>query len=261
MEAANHSGRDGSGEQIAVKKTMKLIGCMATLGALACATAQAENISSLDTGAGLYDVNNGPSLVDPNWSVSLLGTVPANQTPPGGIPTGAAYLVPNNIGFPFGYWLPNSPTSSWLTYSYPTQVGGDVTDDTFQYQLTFTADNSGTIDINFLSDNTGTLYINGDDLGSNPAQYSSWLATPIDYAVTAGSTYTVDLDVNNTPQSSGNPTGARVEFSGDVGVDGPLNSVNGNAVPDATGSVINLAFAALPFAASLLRKSRKNHAA
>jgi len=65
------------------------------------------NITSLDTGAGFYNVNNGlgpnfAAVVDPNWTVSLLSPDPADQTPLGGTPTGNAYLVPNNIGFPFG---------------------------------------------------------------------------------------------------------------------------------------------------------------
>jgi hypothetical protein len=222
------------------------------------------NISSLDTGAGQYGANNGAVLTDPNWTVSLLSTDPSGQTPPGGIPNGTSYLVPNNIGFPFGYWLPNSSISSWITYSSPTQVGSDTTDDTFQYQLTFTPANSGVVDVSWLSDNTSQLFLNGGsysdhsvgtrpsppDASPDPNNYSTFgnWNTPIGFNVTAGTQYTVDLDVFNIGQSSGNPTGANVEFTGDVSV-----------VPE-PATLISGALLLLPFGASTLRILRKNRA-
>jgi len=219
------------------------------------------NISSLDTGSGLYNANNGPdptfaAVVDHNWTVSLLSST---GTPPGGNPTGTAYLVPNNIGFPFGYWLPNTPTSSWITYSTPTQLGGDTTADTFQYQLQFTPANSGVVDVSWLSDNTSQLFVNGHSIGTKPnstvnppdpndySTFDSW-NTPIGFSVTAGTTYTVDLDVYNIPQDSGNPTGANVEFSGNVSV-----------VPEPT-TMISGVLLLLPFGASTLRILRRNRA-
>ena len=178
--------------------------------ALAGTAARADLISSLDTGAGLYAANNGDTdiatLTDPNWTVSLLSST---GTPPGGVPTGAAYLVPNNIGFPFGYWLPNDATSSWITYSNPVQLGGDTTGDTFQYQLTFFTPDGGAVGISWLSDNTNELFLNGVLVGSNPGQFGAW-NEPIDVTLAPDSVDTVDLDVYNTPQSYGNPTGARV---------------------------------------------------
>jgi hypothetical protein len=231
--------------------------------------AQAQNISTLDTGAGLYNVNNGGAVVDPNWSVSLLSTVPSGQIPPGGIPDGSAYLVPNNIGFPFGYWLPNDATSSWITYSTPTQVGGDLTADTFQYQVSFTAANSGTVDISWLSDNDGSLYVNGSLLGTDPnplvpnpnnyTPFDEW-AAPVALNVTADTEYTVDLDVYNIPQDSGNPTGARVEFTGDVNVENP--DVPGvSSVPEESSMLVNSVLLALPVFGGAIRRFRKNNAA
>jgi len=173
-------------------------------------------------------------------------------TPPGGIPTGTAYLVPNNIGFPFGYWVNNDATSSWITYSSPIQLGGDTTDDTFQYQVTFTADNSGTADVSWLGDNDNWLYVNGTLIGSNTAQFWTW-NTPVAFSVTAGTTYTVALDVYNESQGSGNPTGARVEFTG------PIN-VSTGSVPDTTSTLMELVIAAIPVAI-LLRRSRKTRTA
>jgi hypothetical protein len=225
------------------------------LCACACATAQAEDISALDTGAGLYGVNTGAVIVDPNWTVTLLGTDPIGEIPPGGIPTGPAYVVPNSSVFPFdGFWLANTATSLWLTYATPTPVGADTTDATYQYQLTFTAANTGQIGINFLDDNSGTLFINDVDIGSNPGTFGAWLTKPLSYDVTGGTTYTVDLDVVNAAREQLDPTGARVEFSGDVNVDGA-------AVPEESSSLINGALLALPFGAGILRKMRKHRTA
>ena len=219
--------------------------------------AHASLISSLDTGAGLYNANTGAAVVDPNWTVSLLSTEPPGQTPPGGIPSGPAYLVPNNIGFPFGYWLDNDSTSSWITYSHPPQMDGDNSGSTFQYQLTFTAGSSGAATVRWLSDNDSWLYISGGNynnflVGSKPgpdfSTFGSW-NTPISLSLSAGTRYTVDLDVFNEPQGYGNPTGGRVEFSGDVSV-----------VPEPT-TLIAGALLLLPFGASTLRILRKQRMA
>jgi hypothetical protein len=213
------------------------------------------NIAALDTGAGLFGINNNSAtLVDPNWTVSLVSSSPT-ETPPGGTPTGAAYLVPNNIGFPFGYWVPNDATSSWLTYSTPTQVDGDNTGDTYRYQLIFTAANTCDASVRWLSDNSSWLYLNGVQIGTRPSNsdnsstYGSW-NTPVDLGtLIAGTKYTVDLDVYNIPQGNGNPTGARVEFSGNVSV-----------VPEPT-TMLAGALLLLPFGASTIRILRRNRAA
>lgn len=234
------------------------------LFAAAQAHASLVSISSLDTGAGQYDANNGAVLTDPNWTVSLLSSSD-HETPPGGNPNGAAYLVPNNIGFPFGYWAPNDTTSSWLTYSTPTQVGGDNTSGMYQYQLTFTPANSGVVNVSWLSDNGSWLYVNGGgynnvQIGSKPGtDYSTFQTwnTPVGFNVTAGTQYTVDLDVFNAPQGYGNPTGGRVEFTGDVSVD-PVDSPS--AVPE-PATLISGALMLLPFGASLVRILRRNQPA
>ena len=219
----------------ALRKAAAIMGCL-----FACATAQAINITALNTGAGLYGANFGAVVVDPHWTISLLSTDPLGQTPPGGIPAGPAYLVPNstvaNVD-PFStHWLPNSAASCWLSYSTPTSMAPDNTGGTYRYQLSFTANNSGVIGINWLSDDSDVLSVNGSSLGSNAAYYGAWLPTPVSLAVTAGSTYTVDLDVYNAPQGPLlNPTAGRVEFSGNVDVS--------LAVPDTASTVILLLIA------------------
>jgi hypothetical protein len=234
---------------------------LALAGGTFTASASLINISSLNTGAGLYSLNNLPgALSDPNWTVSLLSTVPAGQTPPGGIPKGPAYLVPNNIGFPIPPWLPNSPLSSWITYSTPTQVGGDPTGGIYQYQVAFTAQNNGNITISFASDNGSALLINGTTVDSRPdapgypnGPYSSF--DTYNALLTAGQLYTVDLIVTNTPQDFGNPTGANVEFSS-VG----NNVMNVIPVPEAS-TVAAGALMLLPLGVSALRIMRKKQMA
>jgi len=214
---------------------------------VAATSSQASLVSSLDTGAGQYannQVAHAP-LTDPNWTVSLLS---ANQTPPG-ILTGKAYLVPNDIGFPIPPWLANSLTSTWITYSQPTQVNGDNTGGTYQYQTSFSADQSGTIGINYASDNNGYLYINGtqySDNGSSESTFEQW--TTYNLSVTAGHVYTVDLDVYNQPQGNGNPTGANVQFTG--------TGVDVTPVPEAS-TVLAGALMLLPFGVSTLRIMRR----
>lgn len=239
---------------------VKVISGLASL--LACFVAQASivnpaDISSLNTGAGLYSQNNGAVLADPNWTVSLLHS---SGTPPGGIPTGAAYLVPNNLGWPLQagltlpsiWWLQNDPTSSWLTYASPTPVGGDTTGGLYQYQMTFTAGKSGEITVRWLSDNYSWLFLNGQFVGSKSENalapygpYNAW-NSPINFILTAGTTYTFDLDVYNIQQSFFNPTGARVEFT-----DPPL-------VPE-TSTMLAAALLLLPLMAGGMRVFLGDH--
>ena len=226
--------------------------------------AQAIPIALLDTGAGANlgspatqgSLNAGvPGVVDPYWTVSLLSTVPPGQTPPGGIPDGTAWLMPNfPTGFSnlFSYWVPNDSVSNWLTYSFPPQVGGDTTSDTFQYQLKFIATTGGVIGINWLSDNTDALLVNGVPIGSNAAQFAAWLpGAGIPVLINPGLN-TVDLEVFNEPQGNGNPTGGRVEFTGNLDV----LPVPATAVPDGGMSValLGLSLVGLASVETLRRK-------
>jgi len=221
--------------------TYGIIGCL-----FACTSARAltptvsvEDISSLNTGDGQYvtDTNANAPLTDPNWTVTLLTST---GTPPGGVPTGTAYLVPNNVGYPLNTtspptapWPANDTTSQWITYSTPLNIAADTTNDTFQYQTTFTASDSGTVFVVYDSDNTDSLAvssaqdsaysgtytaINGDTypgtlLGSDGG--TPFVFATDSFTVTDGDTYSVDLDVLNIANgANSNPTGARVEFTG-----------------------------------------------
>jgi hypothetical protein len=201
-----------------MKKTLAVVGILA--GAMA--TYAQVNIANLDTGAGLFALNNTPNvLIDPNWTVTLFSI--SNSPPPGGIPTGAAYLVPNNIGFPFPHWAANSATSSWISYANPQNAdgwftGGDTTQGTYQYQLQFTAASTGVDTLSWLSDNGSSAYLNGTLLGSwGDADYSDAIMSPaVNLNLTGGSAYTLDIDVYNDFQYAQNPTGVNAQLAGPV---------------------------------------------
>jgi hypothetical protein len=119
--------------------------------------------------------------------------------------------------------------------------------------VSFTADSTGVADVRWMGDNDNWLYVNGTYIGSNTSQYSAW-NNPAALLLTAGTTYTVDLDVYNEPQGFGNPTGARVEFSGPV-------CVTVDPVPDETPSLYALMIASGPVAIILLRKRARRRSA
>ena len=206
------------------------------VGGIACQQAQAQvNITNLNTGAGLYSANNVPAvLTDPNWTVTLLSTDPIGQTPPGGFPTGTTYLVPNqgiDIGdapyptFPFNSWVANNGTSCWLTYADPQNTNGwftgpDETYGVYDYQLKFIAPSGGTINVaTWYSDNEGSLYLNGIFEGSGPSYSYAVPTMAMGLTLNAGLNV-VDLVVSNDFGYDQDPTGARVEFAGDVTVTG-----------------------------------------
>jgi len=235
------------------KKDMKTKIKLAIMAAALMMAAQAYaslNISSMDTGA--TTVVGG--TVDANWTVSLLSGGPQ----PGPL-TGLAYVVPNGSTYSAnggtyalvpGAWLANDSTSSWISY-YNLPTLPDETDETMQYQLRFDAAGGGSVNVSFLSDNTGTLIVNGVTIGNNgsaSSTFGDWTTFTVNLNTGLN---TIDLDVNNLPQSAnptwGNPTGGRLEFSG---------SVNVSPVPE-PATLISGALLLLPFGASTLRILRR----
>jgi hypothetical protein len=167
--------------------------------------------------------------------------------------------VPNNIGFPISThnWAANDSTSSWITYANPQlpwfASDQDITGDTYQYQLKFTAASSGEVTVSWLSDNQSSLYLNNSLVGSTPLEGSDGSWTTFNININTGPN-TIDLDVINQLGYNQDPTGANVEFSG---LTGPFYV---SAVPEPT-TMIAGALLLLPFGASTLRVLRRNRAA
>jgi PEP-CTERM motif-containing protein len=210
----------------------RVITVLLLVGGITSQQARAQlNITNLDTGAGLYSANNEPltTLTDPNWTVSLVSSV---GEPPGGYPTGTTYLVPNqgiNIGdapyptFPFNSWVANNGTSCWITYADPQNpdgwfTGPDATLGVYDYRLIFNAPSGGTINVaTWWSDNEGALYLNGTLEGQSPS-YSYAVPTMAMGLVLNAGVNEVDLIVTNDFGYDQDPSGANVEFFGNVNV-------------------------------------------
>jgi hypothetical protein len=228
-------------KQIAPASVMMaaIMGCLFACPSTQAAPISAASIATLDTGAGEF--GDAAGTTDSNWKVSLLSYTaagamngnPAESFPPGYSTTPtlnspvAAYLVPNSGAETGGQvpdtvtpWVPNTTTSSWLTYANPSGFPGgnintpDNTGDKFLYALTFTAGFNGTVTINYVTDNESTLSVNSTQIGSTGSGSFGVLSPGFTFSVSSGSVYTVDVTVtNDIPNSGPNPTGADVQFT------------------------------------------------
>jgi hypothetical protein len=156
--------------------------------------------------------------------------------------------VNNDGNFPFNSYWESSPNSSWISYSSPLNIAGDTTGATYDYKLIFTPDISGLVAISFASDNPSKLYINNQLKGGNPSDTAYFALDTVNFVFDAGTTYTIDFDVVNTPLDASNPTGADVEFKFLAPVPEPTTIVAG-------------ALLLLPLGASTLRGFRKSRIA
>lgn len=163
--------------------------------------------------SGLYNTGDGSIAggQDTNYSLSKVGD--ASVGPYGYEGTG----WPTN-----GPWIANNTTSQWLT---PTQNAGTSFDPTssglYNWSLTFdlsgfdasTASFSG----RWATDNGGTVSLNGFELNNPSTSFTQWSSFSSLGGVFNSGINVLEFSVTNFAQSSGNPTGLRVEFlSSDV---------------------------------------------
>jgi|GEM_PF-1330645 len=214
-----------------IKHTLGLF--LATVTCLASASSAMAGFVNLSTGAS-YDING----VDANWKVTSIN--PADKSF-----TGSAY-----VATPVGAWvssdLAGAPASKWITYSSPTQTGGD-SGHYYTYELNFTSSAQTTI-LSWSTDNSGVMYLDGKEIGqTGNTAYASW-NTINDLLLTSG-THTLDVVVYNSPQDSGNPTGLRVAF-------GVNTDAVSTAVPEAS-TIFSGFCLILPFGIGMIRSFRK----
>jgi hypothetical protein len=156
---------------------------------------------------------------DKNWT--LASVVPGDKlgddpSVPYGLSLPNAYVVNDDGNFPFnGYWLRNSLASRWITYAAPMYTGGDI-GRTFDYRLAFTATADGVVNFRWASDNSSEVTLDGTKIANNgqpnPNNYTTFNSWSYGtFNVTKGTGYTLDVDVLNIGQDSGNPTGMRFE--------------------------------------------------
>jgi hypothetical protein len=127
--------------------------------------------------------------------------------------------VTTNGSFPLGPWLANSTTSKWIT---PTATQGQSFDPstnglyswTLKFNLTGFDASSASFTGKFAADNSAIAKLNGVQIGT-----SSGFTSFSNFAANSGfnsGLNTLEFLVTNLGQSSGNPTGLRVEFSNSV---------------------------------------------
>lgn len=179
------------------------------LAALAVSTsASAVTIAGLyNTGvddAGVATTGNGPDL---HWS--LIG--------------GTAYTGGVNGTFPIGPWLAETATSRWLTPGPAAGQDFDASVDGFYtYSLDFSLAGSGSgaaFTGRFSVDNLVTaITLNGTTINGSGGTFNNWFAFDSTGGTFVSGLNTLRFTVENGAQTTGNPTGLRVEFlSSDAG--------------------------------------------
>ncbi len=178
---------------------------VAGLAVCAIGAAQAPPIVGLfNTGAGITvngTTDNHYALTDP-LDVAIYGG------------HGEAAV---GAGFPIGPWLADNSTSHWLAptsnraQSYDASSAG-----TYKWTLNFnlTGYNAATASLagRFSADNSAVAYLNGNNIGS-AAGYTNWYNFSAGSSLFNAGTNKLEFVVTNFAQSSGNPTGLRVEMT------------------------------------------------
>lgn len=170
--------------------------------------------------SGLFNTGAG-------FSTNAQDTHYALTVQQGNTVAGAYGYVADNAGYPDGSpWIGNSSTASkWLTPFADEAASFDPTvNGVYRWRLSFnltgfdlaTASFSG----RWAADNNGRVLLNGVQIGTANS-FSSWSSFTASTGFVSGIN-TLDFVVTNLFQSTGNPTGVRVEF---------VNSA-ANAVPE-----------------------------
>jgi hypothetical protein len=220
------------------------------LGALASNSSMAIPIAGL--------VNTGVSSIAGGTDANYALTKTSGSGPLGAM----SNKEWSGIGFPAGYWLPNSTgPSQWLTTQ--TFANGDYDNSTspdpsvngvYHFLLSFTIaqtyiGGSASFNGRWATDNSGVIRLNGVVINNPSAGYGSWATFS-----SAGGPFhvgvnTLDFEVTNLAQGSGNPLGLRVEFLDSSLAVRTQGEGNIGDVPEpATLALLGLGLAGLGFA-------------
>ncbi len=179
---------------------------MAAAFAMVSSAANAATISSLyNTGVDGNHAVLGHGVDDPHYTI--VGAPPGSSTVDRTIVT----------GFPIGPWLANNSTSRWIgpanNPSSPNDPAGTYTYTT-TFDLTGYVASSALIIGRWATDNQGSnILINTFSTGQTAAGFTGWTSFSIDPTKLVSGLNTLTFVVLNGVQSSGNPTGLRVEFT------------------------------------------------
>ena len=186
-----------------LEATMKRIIISAVLAIGAFSTAQAANINGLvNTGFGA----NGTADSHYTLSAASSDTAIANTAP----------VITYDNQWPINPWMANDSTSKWIT---PTANQGQSLDawsaGTYTYSLSFDLSgfkaDSASFSARMAADNTVVVLLNNQVL-SSASGFMGWSAFTSNGGFVDG-VNKLDFVVTNWAQSSGNPTGLRVEFT------------------------------------------------
>lgn len=168
----------------------------------AASAASASPISGLvNTGAGVSGTQDNNYTLTVEQGVTVLG----NQF---------GYTSYDNQ-WPISPWLGNSAGSKWITPLLSQSASFD-TDSTgiYKYHLQFDLTGfdaaSASFAARFAADNAAVVMLNGQQISSG-SSFSNWSNFSATTGFNAG-VNSLDFLVTNFSQSSGNPTGLRVEF-------------------------------------------------
>jgi len=197
----------------------------AAIAAAALCTSSTAGYAGQLYNTGVDNLGNPLSngALDTHYTVS---SHPSSSPSYSGSPT---YAVNNDGVFPQnGFWIPqaNDSFSAWINPTVGAQSVDPSADGFYDYQTTFTLDPTTNLLTTVISgewatDNCGLdILLNGVSTGnamtncSGPSNYTPFDSWTLINPITAGfvlGTNTLDFLVQNYGQSSGNPTGLRVD--------------------------------------------------
>lgn len=185
---------------------MKIVNYLAGavfLGMMAAAPAQAAVVTGL-TNTGVSVSGN----VDNAWSITGGASDPT-----------ISYPAPAYVNGPHPNWIPNSATSNWITPYDPFNQSTDPSvNGTYHFQTAFTVTGASLgafFTGQFAADNVvSQILLNGQAIYTGPvsgSQFNGWTAFGANTFFLDG-VNTLEFDVVNYAQTSGNPSGLNVQF-------------------------------------------------
>lgn len=180
--------------------------------------ASAVAIQIYNTGVNAASTPLADGAVDPHYTLIASDDVAF---------PGPNALVVNSAPVPLG-WIGSSATSKWIAPRADQSVSGGDALGSYIYRTTFdlTGKNPATASLagSWATDNIGVVFLNGVYAGvTNLAGPSVYTGFNITSGFSAGINTLDFLVVNNG--TSANPTGLRVEISGNVNVPEPTTAV------------------------------------
>lgn len=186
-------------------------------------------ISVLTAPAALVPINNSggasPGSIDPNWTVN-----------------GGPVYVTDNTGFPFGPWLADDGTSSWIS-PQPSYVGPPLGSDapgSYDYATTFDltglVPGTASLSILFTVDNDlNDVLLNGSSTGISGTGFTAFSGPVIVNTGFSAGVNSLVFQTTNLGGTIGDPAGFRAALIGTA--DNAVSNPNTNVPEPSTASL------------------------